>query len=536
VGYDPGVVDPRRTYALDARIVVDNKVAFLLEEPAEVLTLGKPKDDVDLILEVADEALVDRLSAAPFEATSMSVSALYQREIPLPETALLQVEVVDPNAADANTAVLALAELPVGGLETPILLDVPIEQPVNEDAAYLLVGRIILDGETAFEATGVPVLTQGAPLTNVELPLVAVGAEAARQREVAVAGLSGQIDGILTYLQRVALDPTAQAYILLRPSLPGDVQTATPVVATLEFATEGLQPPLPFLFFYPREEIDPDAAYLMEAGILVNGEVEWVTEVPRAVLTQGATSTGIDLILSPSDSAPDAAQRVADAVAQAQADALAAAGVLPEGAPAGSAATVTFEEHVVLPGETLSSIAQIYDVTIEALRAANALQGDLIRAGDTLRVPIPVEQPAQEQGAEEPAGTEAAGATPTPETTGESAVETEVTGDQVITGTVSYRQRIALPAGALVEVQLIDVSASPPAVVAMDTVTTTGEQVPIAWSLQFAPNEGEDGRSYGLAARISIDGVPRFASAELTPARTAGEWRTGVDLLVVPAN
>lgn len=43
--------------------------------------------------------------------------------------------------------------------------------------------------------------------------------------------------------------------------------------------------------------------------------------------------------------------------------------------------------HKVTPGETLSRIAQRYDVSVEALQTANNLRGSLIRAGDTLVVP-----------------------------------------------------------------------------------------------------------------------------------------------------
>lgn len=44
-------------------------------------------------------------------------------------------------------------------------------------------------------------------------------------------------------------------------------------------------------------------------------------------------------------------------------------------------------QHVVRAGDTLSAIAQRYDVSLERLRAVNGLNGDLLMIGHTLRIP-----------------------------------------------------------------------------------------------------------------------------------------------------
>ena len=47
-------------------------------------------------------------------------------------------------------------------------------------------------------------------------------------------------------------------------------------------------------------------------------------------------------------------------------------------------------EHVVAAGETLSEIADLYGVTVEAIVEANELEdADLINVGDTLTIPPP---------------------------------------------------------------------------------------------------------------------------------------------------
>jgi putative lipoprotein len=526
VAYDPAAIDPRRTYALDGRIVIENKVAFLLGEPIQVLTLGKAKDQVELVLDVADEDLVDRLTAAALESGGLEVLVDFAREIPLPDTAVIQLEIVDPNSADAATAVVALAEQSVSGL-APLGVEMLLEEPIDLSAAYELIGRILLDGEAAFEVSGIPVLTQGAPTEEVELTMQAVGAERDRQRELARAGLTGVLTGDLAYDERIALAPQAVASIVLIEATPGADLALAPVVASTDFATNGLQPPLAFFLDYDPEQIDFDKQYLLEAALLADGEVLWVSREPLAVLTPGEPFNGVTLELAQAAQASDAASRfVAAAVA---AESALESGVVEDGSLTaipdlvvisgsdGAGPRPTFD-HIVQSGETLSAIAARYGVTVDDLREVNNLEDDFIYAGAPLKVP--------DLEAEAAAG----------DVQGADAESADEAPAQVMTGTVGYRARIALPPGSLVEVQLIDVTSDPPLVVAQDVITTAGEQVPIGFTLTFTPTAADDGRSYGLAGRITVEGTPRFVSSELTPAKQAGVWRTGVDLLLAPTD
>jgi LysM repeat protein len=45
-------------------------------------------------------------------------------------------------------------------------------------------------------------------------------------------------------------------------------------------------------------------------------------------------------------------------------------------------------QYVIARGDTLSDIAQRYNVSTSAIRAANRLNGDRIRVGQTLSIPI----------------------------------------------------------------------------------------------------------------------------------------------------
>ena len=58
------------------------------------------------------------------------------------------------------------------------------------------------------------------------------------------------------------------------------------------------------------------------------------------------------------------------------------------GGPARASAHAQLKSHVVKPGETLYSIAQRYDTTVETLRSANKLGAQsVIRPGLRLRLP-----------------------------------------------------------------------------------------------------------------------------------------------------
>jgi len=90
-----------------------------------------------------------------------------------------------------------------------------------------------------------------------------------------------------------------------------------------------------------------------------------------------------------------------------------------------------------------------------------------------------------------------------------------VAAEQVLKGEVTYRERIALPAGASVTVELADVSLAdaPAAVVAEQKITPTG-QVPIPFELKFDSSAILEKHSYALQARITVDDRLMFINDE----------------------
>jgi len=90
-----------------------------------------------------------------------------------------------------------------------------------------------------------------------------------------------------------------------------------------------------------------------------------------------------------------------------------------------------------------------------------------------------------------------------------------VAAEQVLKGEVVYRERIALPPGARVTVQLTDVSLAdaPAAIVAEQKITPTG-QVPIPFELKFDTSAILEKNTYALQARIDVDDKLMFINDE----------------------
>lgn len=73
----------------------------------------------------------------------------------------------------------------------------------------------------------------------------------------------------------------------------------------------------------------------------------------------------------------------------------------------------------------------------------------------------------------------------------------------VITGEVTYLERLALPAGAVLQVRLLDVLEDAPAVVVAErTIKPTGN-VPIRFELRFDPKRIKPTHTYVVNARLT---------------------------------
>lgn len=91
-----------------------------------------------------------------------------------------------------------------------------------------------------------------------------------------------------------------------------------------------------------------------------------------------------------------------------------------------------------------------------------------------------------------------------------------------VTGTVAYRQRIALPPNAVVEVTLQDTSRAdaPALVLDRQTIPTNGKQVPIPFTLTYDPTTINPTHTYTVAARILVNGQLQWINTTSYPVIT----------------
>lgn len=103
-----------------------------------------------------------------------------------------------------------------------------------------------------------------------------------------------------------------------------------------------------------------------------------------------------------------------------------------------------------------------------------------------------------------------------------------------VTGTVAYRERMALPPDAEIEVWITDTSSGivTMAILAQVTVPTAGRQVPVPFTLPVDATRVEPTHTYGLRAVIKSGGQTLFESREPVPVLTQGHPAT-VSLLLV---
>jgi uncharacterized lipoprotein YbaY len=107
-------------------------------------------------------------------------------------------------------------------------------------------------------------------------------------------------------------------------------------------------------------------------------------------------------------------------------------------------------------------------------------------------------------------------------------------GGDAVTGDVTYLERIALPPGSVVSVQLLDVSRAdaPATVLGEQTIMPEGGP-PYPFSIAFDPAAIVARNRYRVSARITgLDGTLLFISMEAFPVITGGNPTQDVEVLV----
>jgi putative lipoprotein len=102
------------------------------------------------------------------------------------------------------------------------------------------------------------------------------------------------------------------------------------------------------------------------------------------------------------------------------------------------------------------------------------------------------------------------------------------TGTGTVSGTINYRQRVALPQDAIVAVSLQDTTLAdaPARILGESTIATQGAQVPIPFRIDYDPAAIDPARRYAVRATITVGGRLLFASTTAYPVLTGGAGNT----------
>jgi len=110
-------------------------------------------------------------------------------------------------------------------------------------------------------------------------------------------------------------------------------------------------------------------------------------------------------------------------------------------------------------------------------------------------------------------------------------------GKPTVTGTVTYRERIALTPKAVVTVRIEDVSRAdaPATVIGEQVIKTEGKQVPLPFAVAYQASDIVENHRYSMQVRIE-DGNGRliYISDTLIPVITMGSPTSGIEIVVVP--
>lgn len=104
-----------------------------------------------------------------------------------------------------------------------------------------------------------------------------------------------------------------------------------------------------------------------------------------------------------------------------------------------------------------------------------------------------------------------------------------------ITGNVYYLERIALAPGSKVEVNLQDTSLAdaPAKTMGSFTLITAGENVPIAFSINYSPKDIVANHTYTVSAKITKDGALTWISDTNIPVITNGNGTQNIEIKLV---
>jgi putative lipoprotein len=103
-----------------------------------------------------------------------------------------------------------------------------------------------------------------------------------------------------------------------------------------------------------------------------------------------------------------------------------------------------------------------------------------------------------------------------------------------VTGTLTYRDRVALPTNAMATVQIARVYTDrSPEIIAEQTFTTNGAQPPFTYSIAYDPARIDQNASYTVQSTIKVGDQVRYSTNTIVPVITRGNPTQNVAMTLV---
>jgi uncharacterized lipoprotein YbaY len=217
---------------------------------------------------------------------TVSGNVLYLDRSALDPNAVIEVDLLE-SSADNVDSVIATQSIDAEGRQVPIPFELIYDPAqIDQTQTYLVAARILANGQLVYASqAAIPVITNGAPTEGVEVLVSPVPTGTA----------GGLLTGTVTYLERIALQPDALITVELQDVSAG----TTNVIATTEFSAQDRQVPIPFELAYDPATIDPAGTYLLGARIAEGGQTSFASQTGVPVLTNGAPTANVEIVLNP---------------------------------------------------------------------------------------------------------------------------------------------------------------------------------------------------------------------------------------------
>lgn len=168
--YDPAKIVTGNRYVVRATIKDGDKLLFTSTQAYPVITNGAPTSGVEIIVEpVASSGGVSSQSVVTGTVT-------YRNRSALSPTAVVEVTLADISLADAPAKMISTQRIEAGGKQPPFAYELPYDPAQIDPRMTYAVSARITDGEELLfiSDTIYPVLTRGAPMTDVDILVMAM--------------------------------------------------------------------------------------------------------------------------------------------------------------------------------------------------------------------------------------------------------------------------------------------------------------------------------------------------------------------------